>query len=218
MKRLGRAFFARPVIDVAPDLLGCRLVRVLPDGAKLVGRIVEVEAYLGDGSDAGSHSHRGPTRRNRAMFGPPGHFYVYLSHGLHVCANLVCEPAGTGAAVLLRAIEPLEGEALMREHRSGRSGRELTSGPGKVAAAFAITLADDGVSALRGALHLAPRPDSRELAIATSTRIGLGKGVDLPYRFFLRENPFVSRGAGRAGQPAPIIEMHCRIEASRRTK
>ena len=101
MSRLDRAFFARSALRVAPDLLGCRLVRELPDGARLEGSIAEVEAYLGDGSDAGSHSHRGPTLRNRAMFGPPGHFYVYLSHGLHFCANAVCEPAGSGAAVLI---------------------------------------------------------------------------------------------------------------------
>ena len=194
--RLDRAFFARPVLEVAPDLLGCQLVRVLPDGAKLAGRIVEVEAYLGDGSDEGSHSHRGPTRRNRSMFGPPGHIYVYLSHGLHFCANVVCEPAGSGAAVLLRALEPLEGESRMRAHRGGRGDRELTNGPGKLAQAFAITLADDGVSALRGALCIVGRSASRALAIETGRRIGLGKGVDLPYRFFLRGNRWVSRAAG----------------------
>jgi len=198
VSRLDRAFFARPVLDVAPDLLGCRLLRVLPDGARLAGRIVEVEAYLGDGSDPGSHSQRGPTRRNRSMFGPPGHFYVYLSHGLHCCANLVCEPTGTGAALLLRAVEPLEGEARMRAHRGARSLRELTNGPGKLAQAFAITLTDDGASALRGALRIAGRVDSRALAIETSPRIGLGKAVELPYRFFLRGNPWVSRAAGRS--------------------
>jgi DNA-3-methyladenine glycosylase len=143
------------------------------------------------------------------MFGPPGHFYVYLSHGLHFCANLVCEPAGTGAAVLLRAVEPLAGEERMRGLRAGRlraarTRRELTNGPGKLAQAFAITLADDGASALRGALRIEARsdskagPDARELAIETSPRIGLGKGVDLPYRFFLPGNRWVSRRAGRA--------------------
>jgi len=196
--RLVRAFFARPCLEVAPDLLGCRLVRVLPDGARLVGRIVEVEAYLGDGSDAGSHSHRGRTARNRAMFGPPGHFYVYLSHGLHVCANLVCEPAGFGAAVLLRAVEPLEGATRMRAQRGGRDGRELTNGPGKLAQAFAIALGDDGASALRGSLRVEAGPEPRDLAIATSPRIGLGKAVELPYRFFVPGSPWVSRRAGRA--------------------
>ena len=199
MRRLDRAFFARPVLDVAPDLLGCRLVRVLPDRARLEGRIVEVEAYLGDGSDAGSHSHRGETRRNRSMFGPPGHFYVYLSHGLHFCANLVCEPSGTGAAVLLRAVEPLAGLARMRALRGGRAERELANGPGKLAQAFAIALADDGVSALRGGLRIVAASDTHAPAIGTSTRIGLGKGVDLPYRFFVRGSPWLSRRAGRSG-------------------
>ena len=205
MRRIDRAFFARPVLDVAPDLLGCRLVRVLPDRTRLVGRIVEVEAYLGDGSDAGSHSHRGETQRNRSMFGPPGHFYVYLSHGLHFCANLVCEPTGTGAAVLLRAVEPLEGHTRMRAQRGGCAERELTNGPGKLARAFEITLADDGVYALRGALRIEPASEARAPAIETSTRIGLGKGVDLPYRFFVRGSPWVSRRAGRSRQRAPII-------------
>jgi DNA-3-methyladenine glycosylase len=212
VRGLERSFFSRPVLEVAPDLLGCRLVRALPDGTQLIGRIVEVEAYLGDGSDAGSHSHRGPTRRNRSMFGPPGHFYVYLSHGLHVCANLVCEPAGTGAAVLLRAVEPLAGEARMCALRAGRSGHELANGPGKLAQAFAITLADDGISALRGALRIEPRSDLRELAIATGPRIGLGKAVDLPYRFFLPESPWVSRSGGRGRPRAPIIGAKCRTE------
>jgi len=197
--RLTRAFFARPVLEVAPELLGLLLVRELPDGERLAGRIVEVEAYLGDGTDPGSHSHRGPTRRNRAMFGPPGHFYVYVCMGIHLCANVVCEPEGTGAAVLLRALEPLEGEAQMRARRSGRAGRELCGGPGRLAQALAITLGDDGASALSGSLRLEAPPAPRALEIRTSRRIGLSKGVELPYRFFAADSRFVSRGAGRAG-------------------
>ena len=215
MSRLDRAFFARPTLEVAPDLLGCRLVRELPDGARLEGRIVEVEAYLGDGSDAGSHSHRGPTLRNRSMFGPPGHFYVYLSHGLHFCANLVCEPAGIGAAVLIRAVEPIRGEARIREHRSGRDGVELTNGPGKLAAAFNIARDHDGACALRGALRIEGRPEAFEPMIETSPRIGLGKAVSLPYRFFLRGSPWVSRRAGRAGPAVPIIGAACQTKESR---
>ncbi|MGH2899465.1 MAG: DNA-3-methyladenine glycosylase [Solirubrobacteraceae bacterium] len=197
--RLDRAFFARPVLEVAPDLLGCRLVRVLPGGARLAGRIVEVEAYVGDGTDAASHAHRGPTARNRAMFGPPGHFYVYRSHGLHFCANLVCEPAGTANAVLLRALEPLEGEDEMRARRHGRNGRELTNGPGKLAQAFAITLADDGAPALRGALRVEAARDARRFEVDASRRIGITKAADLPYRFTVRGSAWLSRGAGRGG-------------------
>jgi DNA-3-methyladenine glycosylase len=197
--RLSRGFFARPALEVAPDLLGLVLVRELPGGERLAGRIVEVEAYLGDGSDAGSHSHRGETRRNRAMFGPPGHFYVYVCMGIHHCANVVCEPKGTGAAVLLRALEPLQGESAMLANRGGRGGRELLAGPGRLAQALAITLADDGADVLSGALRLeAPSRRSR-LDVGTSRRIGLTKGADLPYRFFVAGSRFVSRGAGRAG-------------------
>ncbi len=189
---LTRAFFARPCLEVAPALLGCRLVHRI-DGRRLAGRIVEVEAYLGGGQDPGSHSYRGPTPRNRAMFGPPGRFYVYRSMGLHVCTNVVCEPRDHGAAVLLRAVEPLDGEARLRRARGGRDGFELTNGPGKLSQAFAITLEHYGRSALRGALRIeadgaAPRP-----RILTSPRIGLSRGTELRYRFFVDGNPYVTR-------------------------
>lgn len=195
--KLSRAFFARPCLTVAPELLGLVLVRELPDGTRLAGRIVEVEAYLGDGTDPGSHSHRGPTPRNRAMFGPPGHFYVYRSHGIHWCANVVCEPQGAGAAVLLRALEPLEGIERMVANRGGRGGRELLSGPGRLAQALAIGAADDRRCALSGPLRLeAPRRRPR-LALRVSRRIGLTKGAELPYRFCVAGSPWLSRAAGR---------------------
>ena len=202
--RLTRAFFARPCLEVAPELIGLLLIHELPDGARLVGRIVEVEAYLGDGSDEASHSHRGPTRRNRPMFGSPGHFYVYQSMGIHRCANVVCEPAGSPAAVLLRAVEPLEGESRMRVLRGGRSGRELASGPGKLAQAFAIELAHDGADALRGRLRIERARAANPPAIAVGPRIGITKSADLPYRFFARDSPHVTRAAqnGRARELA----------------
>ncbi len=194
MPYLTRAFFARPCLEVAPALLGCPLGHRI-DGRRLAGRIVEVEAYLGGGQDPGSHSHRGPTPRNRAMFGPPGRFYVYRSMGLHVCTNVVCEPREHAAAVLLRAVEPLDGEASMRRARGGRDGSELTNGPGKLSQAFAITLEHYGRSALRGALRIeadgaAPRP-----RILTSPRIGLSRGTELRYRFFVDGNPYVTRSS-----------------------
>ncbi|MFI5317647.1 MAG: DNA-3-methyladenine glycosylase [Myxococcota bacterium] len=203
--RLSRRFFARPCLEIAPELLGLLLIHELPDGARLVGRIVEVEAYLGDGSDAASHAHRGSTPRNRPMFGPPGHFYVYRSMGIHLCANVVCEPAGRAAAVLLRAAEPLEGEARMRALRGGRAGRELANGPGKLAQAFAIELAHNGADALRGALRIERERAARTPAIAVGPRIGISKAVDLPYRFFARDSPHVTRAAqnGRARDLAP---------------
>ena len=170
----------------------------LPDGTRLVGRIVEVEAYLGDGSDPASHAHRGPTPRTRPMFGPPGHFYVYRSMGIHRCANVVCEPAGVGAAVLLRAAEPLAGEERMRALRGGRGGTELASGPGKLAEAFAIELAHSGADALRGPLRLERPARAAAAPIAVGPRIGISKAADLPYRFFVRGSPHVTRAAHNA--------------------
>lgn len=193
-----RAFFARPCLEVAPCLVGAYLVHRLQDGTRLVGRIVEVEAYLGDGSDPGSHSHRGPTPRNRSMFGPPGRLYVYRSYGIHACANVVCEPAGSGAAVLLRALEPLEGRERMRaQRRLARDApdREIASGPGKLGAAMGLTLDADGWSLLRGRLCLrGPAPGDAPLGVATSRRVGLGRGRELPYRYFARDSAWLSRG------------------------
>lgn len=191
------AFFARPTLRVAPELIGAYLVRRLDDGTRVAGRIVEVEAYLGDGSDPGSHSHSGPTPRNRAMFGPPGRLYVYRSYGIHTLANVVCEPEGSGAAVLLRALEPLDGVERMRAHRglpSSAPDREIANGPGKLAQALGITLDDYGSSLLRGGTALRRRaPGEGRPAIARSRRIGLSRGADLPYRFYVRSNSFVGR-------------------------
>jgi DNA-3-methyladenine glycosylase len=190
--RLTRAFFARPVLEVAPELLGCRLVHEL-DGERLEGRIVEVEAYLGDGSDPASHAHRGPTLRAATMFGPPGRFYVYRSMGIHACANLVCEPAGRGAAVLLRAVEPLCGLESMTRHRGGRSGRELASGPGRLAQAFGIGLEHDGASALAGRLRVEARRGEAPIRVLAGPRVGIRKAAELPYRFWIEESAHVTR-------------------------
>ncbi len=202
---LTRAFFDRPGPEVARDLLGALLVHRLADGTRLVGRIVEVEAYVGDGSDPGSHSHRGPTPRNRSMFGPPGHLYTYRSYGVHTCANVVCEARGRGAAVLLRALEPCEGSERMRALRgldAQASERAIAGGPGRLAQALGITLADDGRSLLRGALVLhSPSRDASPPRIAVSARIGLTKGAALPLRFFDPASACVSRA--RPGARAP---------------
>ena len=201
-RRLTRAFFARPCAEIAPDLLGCRLVHDFDGGRRVSGIIVEVEAYLGDGSDPGSHSHRGPTRRNAAMFGPPGRFYVYRSMGIHLCANVVCEPEGSGAAVLLRAVEPREGLEVMRRNRSGRPERDLTNGPAKLTQAFGIRLEHDGDSVLRGALRV-EAGHARLAKIARSPRIGLTKGADLWQRFFVVDNRWVT--------PSPVNRHARRI-------
>jgi len=202
-----RAFFDRPCLAVAPELIGAYVVRRLDDGSELVGRIVEVEAYLGDGSDPGAHSHRGPTPRNRAMFGPPGHLYVYRSYGIHTCANVVCESEGRGAAVLLRAAEPVGGVARMRALRNLAAGipdRQIANGPGKLARALALRMDDDGRSLLRGPIRLLRAPASDpQLALAHSQRIGLTSGADLPYRFYAADSACVSRRNGLRAARAP---------------
>ncbi|HHS96728.1 MAG TPA: DNA-3-methyladenine glycosylase, partial [Chloroflexi bacterium] len=140
MTRLRREFFDRDTLEVARDLLGRVLVRVL-DGERLSGRIVEVEAYIGE-DDRASHARFGPTERNAAMYGPPGHAYVYLIYGVHHCLNLVTGPEGFPAAVLIRALEPLEGVEQMRGLRGGRP--DLTNGPGRLCQALGIDLRFDG--------------------------------------------------------------------------
>lgn len=189
---LPRSFYERPCLEVASDLVGAYLVRRLANGTRLVGRLVEVEAYLGDGSDPASHSHRGQTPRNHSMFGPPGRLYAYRIYGVHVCMNLVCEPPGKSAAVLLRALEPVEGTPRMRRNRGlGPDQSELliARGPGRLTQAMGLGMEFDGASALRGAVsvHLPPNRGGqrRPHAIARARRIGIRRGQKLPYRFFV---------------------------------
>jgi len=195
--RFSRGFFARSCLEVGPELLGAYLVRRLPDGTRLAGRIVEVEAYLGDGTDPGSHTHRGETPRNRAMFGPPAHLYAYRSYGIHTCANVVCEPAGRGAALLLRALEPVAGAERMRDARGLRGDapdREIANGPGKLCQALQIGLDDYGSNLIAGPIELrrAARHDP-PVRVERTRRIGLSRGREHPYRFLALGNPYVSR-------------------------
>jgi DNA-3-methyladenine glycosylase len=203
--KLRRAFFDRPSIVVAPELIGCVLVRSLPDDTVLAGRIVEVEAYVGDGTDPASHAHRGRTRRNQSMFGPPGHVYVYRIYGIHTCFNLVCGREGVAEAVLLRAVEPLEGVDRMRRLRDvspDAAGPIIASGPGRLAQAFALELSHDGISALGGVLQIHhSAAGSEPLKIEAGPRVGITKAAELPYRFYANNSPFVS--AFRAGGKAP---------------
>ena len=176
VRRLGREFFDRDVLLVAPDMV--HKVLAVADGR--AGRIVEVEAYRG-ADDPAAHSYRGPTRRNRAMFGPAGHLYVYLSYGLHWCANATC---GAGTGVLIRAVAPLSGIDAIRAARPGVRDRDLANGPGKVTRALGIdgsfddldlvtdprvTLFDDG--------YAHPHPHR------VTPRIGITKAVDRPWRW-----------------------------------
>ncbi|MBK7950003.1 MAG: DNA-3-methyladenine glycosylase [Deltaproteobacteria bacterium] len=184
---LAQSFYARDARAVAAELIGCRFFHRLPDGTRLVLRLVEVEAYLGDGSDPASHAHRGPTPRNRAMFGPPGRLYAYRSYGIHTCVNVVCSPAGHGAAVLLRAGEPVCGDERMRALRALDTSaplRAIASGPGRLAQALGLTLEHDGASLLRGALGILP-PAASDPAptLATGARVGITQAADLPYRY-----------------------------------
>jgi DNA-3-methyladenine glycosylase len=194
---LRKSFFARDSRVVAAELIGCRLVHRLADGARLTLRITEVEAYLGDGSDPASHAHAGPTDRNRTMFGPPGRLYAYRSYGLHTCVNVVCESPGRAAAVLLRAGEPVEGASRMRRLRglddTARAAL-VAVGPGRFAQALGLTLEDDGRSLLRPPLTLHPPARARPAALVErGPRIGITRAAELPYRYFEAESPWVSR-------------------------
>ena len=180
-ERLGRDFFARSPLDVAPELLGKILVHRGDEGLVAV-RLVEVEAYLGLGQDPASHAHRGTTPRNRQMFATPGHLYVYISYGLHHCLNVVCEPSGSAGAVLLRAAEPLAGEEILRSRR-GRGGRELTNGPGKLCEALAVTGDHDGSSLVDGPVRLIPGSLPEGSRVLATPRIGISKAVEHHWRY-----------------------------------
>jgi DNA-3-methyladenine glycosylase len=189
------SFFARPAEQVARELLGATVVSTLA-GARTAGRIVETEAYLGY-DDPASHGYRNRRHaQNEALFGPPGTWYVYLSYGMHWCANLVCGATGQASAVLLRALEPVQGLAVMRERRGAVADRQLCSGPGKLCQALAITRDQDGLSMRRsGAVVLsAGEPPA---AIIAAPRIGITKAMDWPLRFVVDGSPWVSRGAPR---------------------
>ena len=191
---LPRDFYLQDTRVAAQKLLGQVVLRRLPSGETLSGIIVETEAYLTD--DPACHAYRGQTPRNSAMFGSPGHAYVYFTYGLHMMLNLVCAPEGIAEAVLIRALEPVEGEDTMRENRGGISEtRQLTNGPGKLAQALALTrLSHNGLdvtsseSELQILAHTYP-----PFEIVTTTRIGITQGVDLPWRYYIQGNRYVSR-------------------------
>jgi DNA-3-methyladenine glycosylase len=193
MKALARSFYERDTVQVSRDLLGKVLVRGAAAGVMVAGIIVETEAYLG-GDDLASHSAIGITNRTRVIFGPPGHAYVYLSYGMHDCLNIVADRDGKAGSVLIRALEPTQGLDVMRTRRPlARRDRDLTSGPGKLTRALAITRADNGVDVTRGDLIVCAPKVSVPFEIEVSKRIGITKCADLPLRFTIKGNRFVSR-------------------------
>jgi DNA-3-methyladenine glycosylase len=184
VQKLTPAFFARSVHAVAPDLIGATLVF---DGVG--GRIVEVETY--DHQDPAAHGFGGRTERNASMFGPPGRAYVYRSYGIHWCLNFVCEREGVAGAVLVRALEPLTGIALMRQRRGMAEDRLLCAGPGRLSQALGITRAQDGAPLDQPPFLLRARKEPVEIVVGP--RIGITKAADKPWRYGLAGSPFVSR-------------------------
>ena len=185
---LPRSFYARGTVEVARGLLGKILVH-----GETYGKIVETEAYLGGGGDLAAHSARGITDRTRVIFGPPGHAYVYFIYGMYECLNLVAEPDGQPGCVLIRALEPVAGIEIMQRRRpTAHTLRDLTSGPGRLTLALAITRAQNGVDVTRGPLTVrTPRRDEA-FEIEVTPRIGIRHCADWPLRFAIQGNPFVS--------------------------
>lgn len=174
---------------VARRLIGCELEREI-DGEIIRVRIVETEAY--DQTDAASHSYKGRTPRTDIMFGPPGHLYVYFTYGMHYCCNVVVGEEGYGAAVLIRAVEPLTGDTILQERRGRKTGVDLTNGPAKLCQALDIDKRLNGHDLRISPLRLIEQPKTTEI-ITTSTRIGISQAKEKLWRFYLKDNPYVSK-------------------------
>ncbi len=189
---LAAAFYARPTLTVARDLLGRYLVRNL-HGHVLAGKIVEVEAYRG-ADDPASHAFGGHTQRNDVMFWTGGHLYVYFTYGMHYCANVVTGPQGRPGAVLVRAVEPVQGIEFMRQNRP-RTKRDLllTNGPAKLCEALAISRSENGASLTGPTVYLTHGAPTPEHLIGRSARVGIKNGLDKKWRFFERANLWVSK-------------------------
>jgi DNA-3-methyladenine glycosylase len=188
-----RSFYDRPVLEVARDLIGCVVEH---DGC--AGVIVETEAY--HDSEPACHAFVGLTPRTKTLFGPPGFAYVYRSYGIHALLNAVCEPAGVGAAVLIRALEPVSGLDEMRARRGLTRLEQLCSGPGKLTQALGIELEHNGVDLLGGPISITPRSDQwRDVGVSVDRRIGITKAAELPWRFCATDSRFLSK---RVAEPA----------------
>jgi DNA-3-methyladenine glycosylase len=196
MERLARPFYARDTLTVARELLGQRLVRLL-DGQRVAGRIVEVEAYIGE-EDRACHAAPGRTVRNAVMYGPPGRAYVYFIYGMHHCFNVVTEREGFPAAVLVRALEPVEGIEVMRRNRDGRAGVELANGPAKLCYALRIDRALNGADLVSGdELWIERDEPIGDERVATGPRVGVRgdeRAVTVEWRFHVTDSLHVSKG------------------------
>lgn len=188
MTELGKTL-DMPVDVAARRLLGAILEREI-DGEVVRARIVETEAY--DQTDAASHSYKGRTPRTDIMFGPAGFLYVYFTYGMHYCCNVVTGKDGEGSAVLIRAVEPLEGKDIL-ERRRGKVGTEVTNGPAKLCQALDITKDLNGHDLTKAPLCLSMQQEISDHMIAATARIGISEAKDVPWRFFITDNPYVSR-------------------------
>jgi DNA-3-methyladenine glycosylase len=175
--------------EVAPRLLGCILERRI-DGKVVRVKIVETEAY--DQTDVASHSYKGRTERTDVMFGPSGYLYVYFTYGMHYCCNIVVGEQGYGAAVLIRAVEPLDGQEVMQKHRQ-KVGIELTNGPAKLCQALGIDGAMNGHNLRAAELRLVPQPLLPSADVVQTTRVGISQAKDVKWRFYIKANPYVSK-------------------------
>lgn len=195
-KKLPRSFYSRDVLQVATELLNKFLVKTIGTNL-LIGKIVEVEAYKG-ASDQAAHTYNGKTERNKIMFGPAGFLYVYFTYGMHYCCNVVTGNPGEGDAVLIRGIEPVEGLEKMAQNRFGKINltalqkKNLTNGPAKICKAFGIARQDNGTDLLGSKIFIADLMPGENKVIHSSTRIGIKKSVNLPWRYFIKDNPHVS--------------------------
>ena len=176
--------------EVAPRLLGCVLEREI-DGQVVRVRIVETEAY--DQTDAASHSFKGKTPRTDVMFGPAGHLYVYFTYGMHYCCNIVVGKTGEGAAVLIRAVELITGEQILKDNRPGVTGVNLTNGPAKLCQALNIDKSWNGHDLTKLPLRLRMMPTLPTDQIIQTTRVGIKQAKDIPWRFYIKDNPYVSK-------------------------
>ncbi len=189
-KKLDRKFYNRSTLKVAKELLGKYLI-VQKDGHFLSGKIVETEAYIGF-KDPASHAYRGMTPRNKVMFGDPGYAYVYITYGMHHCLNLVTEKKGYPAAVLIRALEPSDGIELIKKRRGRQKLKDLTSGPAKLCQALDIDRNLNGADLCSDIIYVENRGKVVK-RISSSSRIGIKEGKKKNWRFYIKDNEFVSR-------------------------